>query len=68
MFRCDRCGSGFSPIRVPANELCPRCRARDGVSVTLSFAPFTAATSEVDDEPSSGTEETSRDEEGDQAG
>jgi hypothetical protein len=67
MFRCDRCGSGFSPIRVPANELCPRCRARDGVSVPLSFAPFSAAISEVDDVPSSGTEETARDEEVEQA-
>jgi hypothetical protein len=34
----------------------------------LSFAPFTAATSEVDEEPAPETEETSRDEEGDQAG
>jgi hypothetical protein len=42
MFRCDRCGTGFSPIRVRENEFCPRCRARDGVSARLSFAPFTS--------------------------
>jgi uncharacterized OB-fold protein len=67
MFKCDRCGSGFSPIRVASNEYCPRCRARDGVSAPLSFAPFAATTAEVDDAPSSGTEEASPDEEAEEA-
>lgn len=44
MFRCERCGSGFSPIRVRSEANCPRCRARDGVSVRLTFAPFDRAT------------------------
>ena len=50
MFRCERCGSGFSPIRVTQNETCPRCRARDGVSSTLTFAPFSATAPEADDD------------------
>jgi hypothetical protein len=49
MFRCERCGSSFSPIRVPHTEACPRCRARDRVWAPLSFAPFSAITSEADD-------------------
>jgi hypothetical protein len=42
MFRCERCGSSFSPIRVSSRQNCPRCRARDGVSIplTLEMAPF----------------------------
>jgi hypothetical protein len=59
MFRCERCGSGFSPIRVAANETCPRCRARDGVSARLSFAPFSAIGPEADE--GAPQEETSRD-------
>ena len=42
MFRCERCGSAFSPIRVTTDQTCPRCRARDGVSAPLTFAPYTA--------------------------
>lgn len=51
MFRCERCGSGFSPIRVTSGDSCPRCRARDGVWAQLTFAPFYPATSEADDAP-----------------
>ena len=42
MFRCERCGSSFSPIRVSSRQNCPRCRARDGVSVplVLEMNPF----------------------------
>lgn len=47
MFRCERCGSSYSPIRVPPTETCPRCRARDGVSAPLTFAPFSARSSET---------------------
>jgi hypothetical protein len=61
MFKCDRCGSGFSPIRVASNEFCPRCRARDGVSAPLSFAPFAAATAELDGSPRSRMEDASLD-------
>jgi hypothetical protein len=41
MFRCKRCGSSFSPIRV-SGQSCPRCRARDRVSVPLilEMSPF----------------------------
>jgi hypothetical protein len=35
MFKCERCGSSFSPTRVFSGQNCPRCRARDGVSVPL---------------------------------
>ena len=49
MFRCDRCGSEFNPIRVPPTETCPRCRAREGATVQLTFAPFSAKTPEADD-------------------
>jgi len=35
MYRCERCGSSFSPIRVSSRQTCPRCRARDRVSVPL---------------------------------
>jgi uncharacterized OB-fold protein len=48
MFRCERCGSAFSPIRVTADQTCPRCRAREGVSAPLTFVPFTATDTEVD--------------------
>ena len=60
MFRCERCGSGFSPIRVTTDHSCPRCRARDGVSAPLSFAPFSADAPEADDGPP--PEKPSRDE------
>lgn len=49
MFRCERCGSSFSPIRVSRPGSCPRCRARDGVSIPLTFAPFSAKPPEADD-------------------
>jgi hypothetical protein len=43
-FRCERCGSTFSPIRVSGRQNCPRCRARDRVSVelVLEMSPFSA--------------------------
>jgi hypothetical protein len=49
MFRCDRCGSSFNPLRVSRTEICPRCRAREGVSAPLTFAPFSAEPPEADD-------------------
>ncbi len=41
-YRCKRCKSSFSPIRVSSHQNCPRCRARDRVSVplTLEMSPF----------------------------
>jgi uncharacterized OB-fold protein len=42
MFECGRCGDRFSPIRVPAGADCPRCRAREGVSVPLTLTLFAA--------------------------
>jgi len=66
MFKCERCGSEFSPLRVPLNEKCPRCRARDGLSVPLTFAPFSAATPEGE-VTGSETVSDSRGEEADEA-
>jgi hypothetical protein len=50
MFRCERCGSAFSPIRVPPSQTCPRCRAREGVSVPLAFVPYRETDDEADTE------------------
>jgi len=47
MYQCERCGSRFSPIRVPAGAGCPRCQARDGVAVPLSLSLFAAASKAV---------------------
>jgi hypothetical protein len=47
MLRCERCGSSFSPIRVGAAAHCPRCRARDGVSVPLTLSLFDAPSEDV---------------------
>jgi hypothetical protein len=63
MFRCERCGSSFSPIRVSHAEICPRCRVRDGLSVPLTFAPDSAETSEVDDATAPEPREALRDQE-----
>jgi predicted nucleic acid-binding Zn-ribbon protein len=35
MIRCERCGTGFSPIQAAVLAFCPRCRARDQVKVPL---------------------------------
>lgn len=35
MFKCERCGVGYSPIRAAILEFCPRCWARDRVRVPL---------------------------------
>src|SRR4051794_6308373 len=59
MFRCERCGSGFSPIRVTTDDSCPRCLARDGVRSPFDFAPFSATSSKACDDQV----EASRDEE-----
>ena len=37
MYRCHRCGTSFGEIRAAGLSKCPRCRARDGVSVPLSY-------------------------------
>ena len=37
MYRCHRCGTSFGEIRAAGLGRCPRCRARDGVSVPLSY-------------------------------
>jgi hypothetical protein len=48
MFACERCGAAFSPIRIGAGSICPRCRARDGVSVPLTFRLFDARSKNVE--------------------
>ncbi len=42
MYRCERCGSSFSPFRFSSRQTCPRCRARERVSVplVLEMSPF----------------------------
>ena len=37
MFRCENCGSGYSMRAASAWDACPRCLARDQVSVPLTF-------------------------------
>jgi hypothetical protein len=38
MVRCERCGMGFGPIQAAVLEFCPRCKARDHLSVRLIVA------------------------------
>ena len=37
MFRCDNCGSGYSVMAASSWDACPRCLAREKVSVPLTF-------------------------------
>ena len=37
MFRCEVCGSGYSMRAATSWECCPRCLARDNVTVPLNF-------------------------------
>jgi hypothetical protein len=39
MYTCDRCGTSFGR-RTPVVENCPRCLARDGIRVELTFRLF----------------------------
>lgn len=39
MYTCERCGTSFGR-RAPVVESCPRCLARDGVRVALTFKLF----------------------------
>jgi hypothetical protein len=41
MYTCERCGTSFGR-RTPVVESCPRCLARDGVRVALTFKLFKA--------------------------
>ena len=47
MYSCGRCGASFSPLRIPAQETCPRCRAREGVRAPLTFSLFEGPIEEV---------------------
>lgn len=47
MLTCERCGAGFSPIRIGVAADCPRCRARDGVTVPLTLTLFDAPSKDV---------------------
>jgi hypothetical protein len=40
MFDCRRCGTSFSPMRIASPEACPRCLAREGVRVPLTYSLF----------------------------
>ncbi len=35
MIYCERCGTGFSPIRAAVLAHCPRCRSSDDILVPL---------------------------------
>ena len=37
MFRCESCGSGYSMRTASSWEACPRCLARDKITVPLTF-------------------------------
>jgi hypothetical protein len=37
MFRCDNCGSGYSVTAASSWTACPRCLAREKISVPLTF-------------------------------
>jgi len=37
MFYCERCGTSFNASAAPSAMACPRCRAKDGVFVPLTF-------------------------------
>jgi hypothetical protein len=39
MYSCERCGTSFGR-RTPVVESCPRCLARDGTRVALTFKLF----------------------------
>jgi hypothetical protein len=39
MYTCERCGTSFGR-QAPVVESCPRCLARDGVRVALTFKLF----------------------------
>jgi predicted nucleic acid-binding Zn-ribbon protein len=40
MFRCERCGSAFTPDEAKGLEDCPACRERDDVRSPLAFKLF----------------------------
>jgi hypothetical protein len=46
MFKCERCGSSYSPIRVASSQSCPRCRAKDRIDAPLTMRLFESARSE----------------------
>ena len=37
MFRCENCGSGYSMRAASSWESCPRCLAREKITVPLTF-------------------------------
>lgn len=43
MFHCERCGIRFSTGALSGGRDCPRCKARDGVTVPLTWEPMLAA-------------------------
>lgn len=43
MFHCERCGIRFSTGTLSGRRDCPRCKARDGVTVLLTWEPLLAA-------------------------
>lgn len=55
MFRCDRCGSGYSTRAASSWRACPRCLAREKISVplTLELGWQRAAESEAPSQPRS---------------
>lgn len=42
MFRCERCGSSFTPRQARGLESCPRCREQDEVRTPLVFKLFSS--------------------------
>lgn len=53
VFRCERCGSGFSAKDAAAVENCPQCLGRDRVEAPLTFRLFERTASQLLREPES---------------
>lgn len=47
MFHCERCGIRFGTGALSGRRDCPRCKARDGVTVPLAWEPLLAARTEA---------------------
>ncbi|HET6571436.1 MAG TPA: DNA-formamidopyrimidine glycosylase family protein [Solirubrobacterales bacterium] len=40
MFKCERCGTGYSPMHAAGIDNCPRCMVRDRTAAPLTFKAF----------------------------
>ncbi len=52
MFKCERCGSGYSSMHAVGIENCPRCLLRDRTASPLTLKVFTLSEAEAAEEAS----------------